>query len=67
MSEEQPKKRTTSAAQAAATKRWNEKHRDRRRYLSKRSTARGFIRNDATADDLAELTMLIEQRKQVID
>ena len=48
-------------AQQRATKRWNEKNKERRNYLSKRSAARSFIRNSATKDDLLELKELIEE------
>ena len=48
-------------AQQRATKKWNEKNKERRNYLSKRSAARSFIRNNATKDDLLELKELIEE------
>ena len=41
-----------------ANKRWNERNREHRNYLTKRSTSRGFIRNHATKDDLLELQEL---------
>ena len=47
-------------AQQRATKKWNEKNKERRNYLSKRSAARSFIRNNATKEDLIELKELIE-------
>ena len=46
-----------------ADRRWSEKNRERRNYLSKRSSARSFIRNWATEEDLDELTALIEERR----
>ena len=48
-------------AQQKATKKWNEKNKERRNYLSKRSAARSFIRNNATEEDLLELKELIEE------
>ena len=48
-------------AQQRATKRWNEKNREHRNYLTKRSTSRGFIRNHATQEDLLELQELIQE------
>ena len=48
-------------AQQRATKKWNEKNKERRNYLSKRSAARSFIRNNATKKDLLELKELIEE------
>ena len=47
-------------AQQRATKKWNEKNKERRNYLSKRSAARSFIRNHATQEDLLELKEIIE-------
>ena len=46
--------------QQRANKKWNEKNRAHRNYLTKRSTSRGFIRNHATKDDLLELQELIK-------
>ena len=48
-------------AQQRANKKWNEKNREYRNYLTKRSTSRGFIRNNATKDDLLELQELIRK------
>ena len=48
-------------AQQRANKKWNAKNRERRNYLTKRSTSRGFIRNNATKDDLLELQELIQK------
>lgn len=50
-------------AQQKATKRWNEQNREHRNYLSKRSSARSFIRNHATGSDLVELEELITERR----
>ena len=47
--------------QQRANKRWNERNREHRNYLTKRSTSRGFIRNHATKDDLLELQELIKE------
>ena len=48
-------------AQQRANKKWNEKNRAHRNYLTKRSTSRGFIRSNATKDDLLELQELIKE------
>ena len=48
-------------AQQRANKKWNARNRERRNYLTKRSTSRGFIRNNATKDDLLELQELIQK------
>ncbi|HGP3680937.1 hypothetical protein ABWR62_08900 [Enterococcus faecium] len=47
-----------------ANKKWQEKNREHARYLRNRSTARSFIRKQATAEDLQELEKLIEERKK---
>ena len=52
--------------QQRANKRWNERNREHRNYLTKRSTSRGFIRNHATKDDLLELQELIQERFEKI-
>ena len=48
--------------QQKANKKWNERNREHRNYLTKRSTSRGFIRNHATQEDLLELQELIQGR-----
>lgn len=47
-----------------ADKRWNAKNPERRNCLSLRSSARSFIRNKATAEDLEELEGLIADRRE---
>ena len=53
-------------AQEKATKKWNEQNRAHRNYLSKRSSARSFIRNHATGSDLNELEELIAERRDAL-
>ena len=48
-------------AQQRANKKWNERNREHRNYLTKRSTSHGFIRNHATKEDLLELQKLIQE------
>lgn len=48
--------------QKAANQRWAEKNKEHKNYLSRRSNARGFIRNLATKEDLTELFQLIEEK-----
>ena len=48
-------------ARQRADKKWNEKNREHPNYMTNRSTARGFIRNHATKEDLLELQELIEE------
>ncbi|MFC0232494.1 hypothetical protein ACFFIF_00625 [Vagococcus entomophilus] len=50
-----------------AQKRYNEKNREQRNYLTKRSSARGFIRNKATLEDLQELESLISERRNMLE
>ena len=47
--------------QQRANKKWNEKNRAHRNYLTKRSTSRGFIRNNDTKEDLLEFQELIKE------
>ncbi|KXU14579.1 hypothetical protein SORDD17_01372 [Streptococcus oralis] len=48
-------------------KRWAEKNKAHKNYLSSRSSARSFIRNKATAEDLQELQVMIEERLKELD
>jgi hypothetical protein len=51
-------------AQTEANKRWQADNKERTKYLNKRSTARSFVRQLATLEDLDELTALIDERRQ---
>lgn len=53
-------------AQTKATKKWNKNNRDHRNYLTKRSSARSFIRKHATEEDLDELESLIKKKKKEV-
>lgn len=50
-------------AKAKANKKWGDQNKEHRAYLNARSTARSFIRNRATVDDLDELVQLIANRR----
>ena len=50
--------------QSEYNRRWEEKNRERRRYLSYRGSAKSFIRNHASLEDLKELEKLIEEKKK---
>ena len=52
--------------QTQANKNWQEKNRERSRYLRNRSTCRSFIKNQATMEDLEEVENLLHMRKQEI-
>ena len=54
---------STQEGQAEANKRYREKNKEHRNYLSARSASRSFINNKATIDDLTELESLIKKRK----
>ena len=51
-----------TSPQTEANKRWQEKNREKAKYLRNRSTARSFIKNRATAEDIKELQQLIQIR-----
>ncbi|BEI63957.1 hypothetical protein PND37_14130 [Lactiplantibacillus plantarum] len=51
-----------SEARIKANKKWDEKNKERKKYIVKRSTAKGFIRDYATDDDLTELLTFISDR-----
>lgn len=53
----------TSEAQTKANNKWVEKNREYASYLKSRSSARSFIRNKATQEDLKELKTLIEEKE----
>lgn len=55
-----------SDSQRKAQKKYDEKNREKRTYLSQRSTSRSFIRNKATMEDLEELEELITARKKAL-
>lgn len=52
-----------SESQKKANKSYREKNPKKNQYLSYRSTARGFINNHATLEDLEDLKLLISKRE----
>ena len=56
------KKKRKAVYNPEADRRWREKNKERSSYLGSRSSARSFIRNKATREDLLELKALIEER-----
>ncbi|MBL7574585.1 hypothetical protein SAMN00017477_1775 [Peptoniphilus asaccharolyticus DSM 20463] len=52
----------TSEAQRKASRKWEQNNKERNYYLTLRRSARNFIRNHATEEDLEELKTLIEER-----
>lgn len=51
-----------SDARKKANRKWDEKNREHKIYLSWRSRAKSFIRKAATLDDLNEIKELVDQR-----
>ena len=49
-----------------ADKKWAEKNKEHKSYLKYRSTARSFIKNKATMEDLEELKKLIKERENML-
>ncbi|WP_156009768.1 hypothetical protein [Streptococcus ruminantium] len=62
MTDKKRKGYATAEGQAAADKRYREKNKDYRNYLSSRSAARSFIRTKATIEDVEELQELLDMR-----
>ena len=58
--------RKTREAQRKADKRWREKNREHENYLKNRTSARCFIRNKATLEDIEELKELLRLRAEVL-
>lgn len=48
--------------QTERNKRWQEKNREKTRYLRNRSAARGFVKKQATLEDIAEIEELLKDR-----
>ena len=49
--------------QTEANKKWQAKNKERAKYLSDRSRARSFIRNQAQLEDLEEFRRLLDERE----
>ena len=53
-----------SEAQKRASRKWERKNKSRRQYINRRSTARNFIKKEATEEDLGELRTLLKNREK---
>lgn len=53
-----------SEAQKRASRKWELKNKSRRQYINRRSTARNFIKKEATEEDLDELRTLLKNREK---
>lgn len=52
--------------QTEANKKWQDKNKEKAKYLSNRSRTRSFIRNQATAEDIEELRNLLDERSSFL-
>ena len=52
-----------SEAQLKASKKWDEAHKERKKYIVARSQAKRFVTKLATNEDLENLKKLIEKRQ----
>lgn len=52
-----------SEAKSKANKKWDDKNKERKAYIVKRSTARNFIKN-MDREDIEEFEELIQERKE---
>lgn len=59
-------KKRKSVYNPEADKKWAEKNKEHKSYLKYRSTARSFIKNKATLEDLDELENLIKDKKNTL-
>ena len=50
-------------ARIKANKKWDDKNKDRKAYINKRSTAKNFILKLATAEDLDNMEKYIQERR----
>ena len=57
---------TTIEQQLEADKRYRKKNKEHRNYLSARSSAKSFIRNKATLEDLEDLRCLLCDRESTL-
>lgn len=53
--------------QTIANQKWENKNKEYASYLKSRSSARSFIRNKATLEDLKEFKILIEEREKLLN
>ncbi|EUJ56612.1 hypothetical protein [Listeria fleischmannii] len=53
-------------SQTEANKKWQDKNKQRAKYLSDRSRSRSFIRNQSTLEDLEELEQIISERRNAL-
>lgn len=54
-------------AQTEANKKWQEKNKERAKYLSDRSRARSFLKNIVTEEELAEFEEILRNRREELN
>ena len=54
-------------AQTEANKKWQEKNKEREKYLSDRSRARSFLKNRVTEEDLEEFEEILKVRREELN
>ena len=54
-------------AQTEANKKWQEKNKERAKYLSDRSRARSFLKNRVLEEDLAEFEEILKNRREELN
>ena len=64
MSEEKKRK---AIYNPEADKKWRENNKERRNYLTDRTSTRRFLRTKATLEDLEEIKKLIEERENALN
>ena len=52
--------------QTEANQRWEAKNKEYANYLKQRSTARSFIKNKATIEDIEEFRRFLDEREQIL-
>lgn len=53
-------------AQTEANKKWQEKNKERAKYLSDRSRARSLLKNRVTIEDIEEFEEILRNRKEIL-
>lgn len=56
-----------SESRKKANAKWDAKNKERKRYINKRSTAKSFVLNLATKDDLDQIEKFIKERRKELD
>lgn len=56
-----------SESRKKANAKWDAKNKERKKYINKRSTAKSFILNLVTKDDLDQIEKFIKERRKELD